>query len=229
MSRLPGLPKGRFRRLLLILAGIALLLYTTSLAVLVVLKFVDPLTTAVQCQRRLEHLLDFSYQKQYRFVPLHQVSLNLQHAVIAAEDGGFYHHHGIDWKELEKVVEENLEKRKSWRGGSTITQQLLKNLLLTTHFGFVRKAAEFALAPAADRILGKERILELYLNVIEWGPGIYGIEAASQHYYQIPATRLTREQSARLAACLPNPLQRRPQKIDWYADIILRRMDSRGW
>lgn len=197
---------------------------------LISLRFVNPPTTAVQAQRRLESWLDGrDYQKRMQFVPLSGISPDLRHAIVAAEDGRFYQHGGIDWAELEKVIDENLERGYLWRGGSTITQQLIKNLLLTTHFGILRKGFEFGLAPVAEAALGKERILELYLNLIEWGDGIYGAEAAARFYYGIPAARLDREEAARLAACVPAPRTRRPERMDEYAAEILRRMEGRGW
>ena len=111
-------------------------------------------------------------------MPLARIAPELQHAVIAAEDGRFYQHHGIDWKEVQKVVDQDLDDGRIGRGGSTITQQLVKNLFFTTSRSFLRKGIEFTLAPVAELILPKQRILELYLNVIEWGPGVYGAEAA---------------------------------------------------
>ncbi len=203
--------------------------YGSVTGTLIWLRYFDPATTAVQVQRRLESLLDPSYEKRYRFVPLEEVSPHLRHAVMAAEDGRFYQHGGIDWQELEKAMEANVKRGRLWRGGSTITQQLVKNLFLTTRFSFLRKGVEFTLAPLAETALSKDRILELYLNVIEWGEGIYGIEAAARHYYGVPAARLDRERSARLAACLPNPRRRHPDRVEPYARQILRRMQAQGW
>jgi monofunctional biosynthetic peptidoglycan transglycosylase len=126
------------------------------------------------------------------------------------------------------AVEENLEDGRV-RGASTITQQLVKNLFLTTSRSFVRKGVEFTLVPLAERILGKRRILELYLNVIEWGPGVYGAEAAAQYHFGMPAARVNREQGARLAAILPSPLRRRPARMNEYSALILERMSKMGW
>jgi monofunctional biosynthetic peptidoglycan transglycosylase len=150
---------------------------------LVALRFVDPLTTGVQIQRRIEAMFRHgSYRKRYAFVPLKRISPELQHAVIAAEDGRFYEHHGIDWKAVQKAVDESRETGSATRGASTLTQQLVKNLFFTTHRNPLRKAFEYTLAPLADRILGKRRVLELYLNVLEWGPGVYGAEAAAEYH-----------------------------------------------
>jgi monofunctional biosynthetic peptidoglycan transglycosylase len=152
----------------------------------------------------------------------------LQRAVIAAEDGRFYDHAGIDWQELGKVLDER-EQRGRLRGGSTITQQLVKNLFLTTHSNPLRKGLETPIVPLAELLLSKQRMLELYLNVIEWGPGVYGVEAAARYHYGVPAAKLSRDQAARLAACIPSPLRRRPQRMDSYSSVILTRMASRGW
>jgi len=110
-----------------------------------------------------------------------------------------------------------------------LTQQLIKNLFFTTHGNPVRKLVEWTLAPVADFILGKERILELYLNLIEWGPGVYGAEAAARYHYRAPASTLSREQSARLAACVPAPRRRRPAAMNQYGAIIENRMRQMGY
>lgn len=219
-----------FRTILLWAAGLAAAFYALCVLELVALRWADPPTTAVQAQRRVEAWLHRRlYRKHYSFVPLSRISPDLQHAVIAAEDGRFYQHHGIDWQEVQKVVDRDLEEGHLGRGGSTITQQLIKNLFLTTNRSLVRKAVEFTLVPAAERILSKRRILELYLNVIEWGPGVYGAEAAARTWYGVPAARVNREQAARLAALLPSPLRRKPGRMNAYSTEILRRMSQMGW
>lgn len=205
-------------------------LYALCAVAIVLLRWVNPWTTMVQVQRRVEAWQTHRpYQKQYHFVPLARISLNLQHAVVAAEDGRFRQHHGFDWVEMQKVLQDDLKHQRLGRGGSTITQQLVKNLFLTTERSFVRKGAEFALVPLTEAFLTKDRILELYLNVIEWGNGIYGAEAAAEHYYHTDARRLTREQSARLAAVIPAPLKRKPAQMNEYTEIILERMQQTGW
>jgi monofunctional biosynthetic peptidoglycan transglycosylase len=204
--------------------------YALCLLELAALRWINPPTTAVQTERRVEAWLGHkSYRKQQYFVPLDGISRDLQHAVISAEDGRFYQHHGIDWQEVQKVVDRDVEEGRLGRGGSTITQQLVKNLFLTTNRSLLRKAVEFTLAPAAEVLLRKRRILELYLNVIEWGPGIYGAEAGARAWYRIPAARVNREQAARLAAVIPSPLKRRPERMNAYSSEILRRMAQTGW
>jgi monofunctional biosynthetic peptidoglycan transglycosylase len=168
------------------------------------------------------------YHERYKFVPLNQISPDFQHAVIAAEDGRFYQHHGFDWQAIEIAAEDDMEGGRL-RGGSTLTQQLVKNLFFGTSRSILRKGAEFTLVPVAESVLGKRRILELYLNVVEWGPGVYGAESACRYYYRIPARSIDRERSARLAAILPLPLKRRPEYMNRYSEIILERMSQAGW
>ena len=168
------------------------------------------------------------YHPRYKFIPLSQISPDLQHAVVAAEDERFYQHHGFDWQQIEIAAEDDWEGGRK-RGASTITQQLVKNLLFGTNRSFLRKGAEFTLVPVAEFVLGKRRILELYLNVIEWGPGIYGAESACRYYDGIPARNIDRERAARLAAILPAPLKRRPERMNRYSALILDRMHQMGW
>lgn len=223
--------RGWLSRFLKIGVALVAALYLFWVSSLVALRFVNPPTTGVQIQRRVGAMFSHAaYHKRQKFVTLDHISPNLQHAVIAAEDGHFYLHHGIDWEQVEQVAQESSETGHIRRGASTITQQLVKNLFFTTHRNPVRKAFEYTLAPLADRILGKRRVLELYLNVIEWGPpGVYGIEAAAEYHYHTTAALLTREQSARLAACLPAPRRRRPARMDHYSALIMDRMLQHGW
>lgn len=225
------LNRGPLWRRVLQWSAFALLLWACScLASLVLMKWITPPVTMVQAQRRVESwFAKGKYEKRQATVPLRKISPQLQHAVIAAEDGRFYQHHGIDFEELGKIYEDVVEEGERIRGGSTITQQLVKNLFFTTHGNPLRKVAEFGLAPAADFILGKQRVLELYLNVIEWGPGVFGAEAAARYHYRASAATLGREQATRLAAVIPSPRRRRPARMDKYAAIIDRRMSMMGW
>jgi monofunctional biosynthetic peptidoglycan transglycosylase len=222
------------RRIFRILVRAVLLLvlgfYAVCVGELVALRWIDPPTTAVQVQRRVEAWWHRkAYRKRQHFVPLGRISPDLQHAVISAEDGRFFQHHGIDWQEVQKVVDKDMDEGKLGRGGSTITQQLVKNLFLTTNRSVIRKAVEFTLAPAAELVLPKRRILELYLNVIEWGPGVYGAEAGSLAWYNVPAAKINRDQGARMAAILPAPLRWKPEHMGSYSAEILRRMTQTGW
>jgi monofunctional glycosyltransferase len=196
----------------------------------VYLRFFRPLTTAVQIERRIDAMMHSKpYHKRYTFVLLSRISRDLQRAVVAAEDGRFYQHHGIDWTELHNVAEQDAARGKLGRGASTITQQLVKNLFLSTQRSLVRKGVEFTLVPLAEGILGKQRMLELYLNVIEWGPGVYGAEAAAHAWYGVSAAQLNRDQAARLAAILPAPLHRKPARMNEYSAEIQERMRRMGW
>ena len=213
------------------LAAVFVLLCLWSLAVLTLVasRWIDPPTTAVHMQRRLQAWIHHTpYHERYKFIPLGQVSPDLQHAVIAAEDTHFYQHHGFDWHEIEIAAQEDLEGERT-RGASTITQQLVKNLFFGTNRSILRKGAEASLVPVAEFVLGKRRILEIYLNVVEWGPGVYGAESACRYYDGTAARNIRREPAARLAAILPAPLKRPPERMNSYSAIILRRMDQMGW
>jgi monofunctional glycosyltransferase len=211
-----------------LLIGVVLF-WSVAALILLAARWIDPPTTAVHMQRHLQSWIHRTpYHERYKFIPLRQISPDLQHAVIAAEDSRFYQHHGFDWHEIHIAAEDDLEGERT-RGASTITEQLVKNLFFGTGRSFFRKGAEATLVPVAEFVLGKRRILEIYLNVVEWGPGIYGAESACLHYDGSPARNIGREQSARLAAILPAPLKRRPERMNKYSEIILERMRQMGW
>lgn len=221
---------GLIGRILAGVVSLALALYGLCAACVFALRWINPPTTMVQVQRRLEAVYQHRrFDKRYQFVPLRRISPNLQHAVIAAEDGRFFQHHGFDWIEMHKVLEDDMKRQRLGRGGSTITQQLVKNLFLTTERSLIRKGVETTLVPLVEAFLTKSRIVELYLNVIEWGPGVYGAEAASEYHYHVHASEVNREQAARLAATIPAPLKRKPARMDEYSEIILDRMAKTGW
>jgi monofunctional glycosyltransferase len=228
-------PKTPRRRVSLrsVLLGLAICIgscWLLAALLLVAAKWINPPTTAVHMERRVEAWIHHKpYHLRYQFVPLNQISPDLQHAVIAAEDGRFYQHHGFDWQAMEIAAEDDMHGARRIRGGSTITQQLVKNLFFGTGRSYLRKGAEFTLVPVAELVLGKQRILELYLNEVELGPGIYGVEAASRAYYGKSARKINRDEAARLAAVLPLPLKRRPDRMDHYSGIILDHMREMGW
>lgn len=141
----------------------------------------------------------------HRWVPYERISIHLKRAVVAAEDSRFLTHQGFDWEGIETAVEKNIKRGRIVAGGSTISQQLAKNLFLSASRNPLRKLQEAAITVMLERLWSKRRILEVYLNVIEWGNGIYGAEAAARHYYGIPAARLGPSQAAHLAAMIPNP------------------------
>ena len=211
-----------------LIIALALAWLVTAL-LLVAARWINPPTTALHIERRMQAWIDHKpYHAHYTFVSLTQISPNLQHAVIAAEDARFYQHHGFDWQQIEIAADEDWEGRRR-RGASTLTQQLVKNLFFGTQRSIIRKGAEATLVPVAELVLGKQRILELYLNVVEWGPGIYGAEAACRHYDGTSARNINREQAARLAAILPAPLKRRPDRMNRYSGLIQERMRQMGW
>ena len=220
-----GFVRSFFRWLLIAVVGV----WAFAATCLLGLRWIDPPTTAVHVQRRFQAWVQNKpYHERYTFIPLSQISPNLQHAAVAAEDARFYQHHGFDWQQIQIAAEEDLEGGRT-RGASTITQQLVKNLFFGTGRSVLRKGAEFTLVPVAERVLGKRRILELYLNVVEWGPAIYGAEAACRFYDASAARNISREQAARLAAILPAPLKRRPERMNFYSAVILERMSQMGW
>lgn len=220
------------------------------------LRIQDPQTTSVMRQRIAEadargEVLEIRHQ----WVPLERISPRLRRAVIAAEDGRFYQHNGIDWGALREEFRYQgdadfsifdasdrralmasfryyRENRDRIRGRSTITQQLAKNMYYSTHRSTVRKLEEFVVARRMERLLDKDRILEVYLNVVELGPGIFGVEAASQYYFNRSAADLTADQAAALAATLPHPLtsnpRRNPGRMEWRKNMILARMGGSG-
>jgi monofunctional glycosyltransferase len=223
-------PQRRWLRRLLRWAVLSALAFYGLVALsLVALRWIDPPFTSVHAQRRIESWFQKGeYRKRYTFVPMDRIARNFQHAVVAAEDTRFFEHHGFDWKEVQAAVEDEMDGGR-WRGASTITQQLAKNLFFTTTRCPVRKVLEYAATPLVEVILSKRRILELYLNVVEWGPGVYGAEAAARYHYKTSASRIGREQGARLAALLPSPRRRHAARMNEYSARILERMSKMGW
>ena len=167
---------------------------------------------------------------QHQWVPYARISGNLKRALIAAEDASFVDHEGFDWEGIEKAYEKNLRKGKIVAGGSTISQQLAKNLFLSTRRTPWRKLEEAAITLMLEAVMDKQRIFEIYLNVIEWGDGIFGAEAAAQHYYQVDAAQLSEAQAAMLAAMVPKPRyydkHRDARGLLFQFGIILERMND---
>lgn len=231
--RLPRLltrrPRSRLGRVVRVLALLTLAFYAFVIVTLIAYRWIDPPITAVQIENYLFALVR-GRDEPFRQIeiPLSQIPEDVRHIVVVAEDGAFYSHHGVDFGEL-RIVLGQAAQGKGIRGASTITQQLVKNLYLSNTRFPPRKIVEYTLAPLAELILGKDRILEIYLNEIEWGPNVWGVEAAARYHYHLSASQLSREQAARLAACIPSPRKRRPAQMDKYSAIILDRMRSRGW
>jgi monofunctional biosynthetic peptidoglycan transglycosylase len=142
---------------------------------------------------------------KHKWVPYEKISVNLKRAIVASEDAKFVDHEGFDWEALQKAYEKNLKKGRIVAGGSTISQQLAKNLFLSSKRTPWRKVQEAVITVMLETVMSKRRIFEIYLNVIEWGNGVFGAEAAARHYFGIAADRLGAEQAARLAGMVPNP------------------------
>ena len=167
---------------------------------------------------------------QQQWVPYSRISLNLKRAIIAAEDAKFLDHEGFDWESIAKAYEKNLKKGRIVSGGSTISQQLAKNLFLSGDRTWWRKLQEAAITVMIETIMTKRRILEIYLNVIEWGNGVFGAEAAARHHFGLAAANLSAQQAAQLAAMVPSPRRYRPGRETPYlqkrTEIILARMNA---
>ena len=144
-------------------------------------------------------------QLKHQWVPYERISDNLKRAVVVSEDSGFIEHGGVDWEALEKAYDKNKRRSKVVGGGSTITQQLAKNLFLSGSRSYLRKGQEMIIAFMLETVMSKKRILEVYLNVVEFGRGVFGAEAAARHYFRTSAAKLAPAQAARLAVMLPNP------------------------
>jgi monofunctional biosynthetic peptidoglycan transglycosylase len=171
----------------------------------------NPARTAVMRQREEEARRGGRPPRTTQsWVPMGRISRHLVHAVVASEDQKFFGHEGVDWDAIKESVEVNRARRRFARGGSTITQQLAKNLFFSTHRSLVRKGRELLVARWLEEDLSKRRILELYLNVIEWGHGVYGCQAAALRYYGKPCSDLGPEEAAGLAAMIPNPRRINP-------------------
>lgn len=193
------------------------------------LKTKNPVTTAFQEQRKERWVKEgVKHTVDKRWVPLSSISKNLRNAVIAAEDPHFYKHHGLDFYAIWLGIKVNVLKGRIAYGASTITQQLMKNLYLSPSKNPFRKWHEAILAVRVERCVPKDRILELYLNEIEWGETTYGIEAASSRYFGKSAASLDPAESAMLAAMIPNPVARNPYKKG-NADLWKDKEDTLRW
>lgn len=194
-------------------------------------KFVNPSTTSFM-SLRLDELRgkDPRAGLKQQWVPYERISANLKRAVVAAEDAKFSEHEGFDWEGIQKALEKNQKKGRIVAGGSTISQQLAKNLFLSASKTPWRKAQEAVITLMLEAVLDKRRILEIYLNVVEWGNGVFGAEAAARHYYGTSAAQVSAEQAARLAVLLPNPRKfgRLPNSpyLATRSQVILGRMNA---
>ncbi len=235
----------RWLLLLLVSAGLLQLFFVVRIAVMLV---IDPQSTAFERSEAWRVASEKgTLQWRQQWTPYAQISEQLKRAVIASEDDGFVNHDGIDWDALEKAWQKNTQaqaraartparnpgkpaKAPKVVGGSTISQQLAKNLFLSGERTLLRKGQEFVLTLLLEGILGKQRILEIYLNSVEWGEGVFGAEAAAQHYFRKPAARLTPYEAARLAVMLPRPkyFEKLPNSsyVAGRAAVIVNRLGS---
>ena len=224
--------------LLLLLAGVGLQLY--FLARVIMLRYIDPGSTAFE-RSQISQLLRNQQGLRWRqeWMPASRINTNLSRAVIASEDDMFASHDGVQWQAIEKAWQRNEKaqartpptgKAPKVVGGSTITQQLAKNLFLSGERNFLRKGQELVITLALETFLSQQRILEIYLNHVEWGKGVFGAQAAAQHYFSKPASQLNTWESARLAVMLPRPkyFEKLPQSpyLAERAQVIQARMAS---
>lgn len=210
-------PRSWFRRIIKfgVIAGIVLAFIPLMLGLLYRVPWVNPQSTLML------YYLVTNNKVDRRWVPFEKISPRLVQAVIMSEDGQYCQHNGVDWQALNTVIDDAIDGEKT-RGASTITMQTVKNLFLWNSRSFIRKGLEIPLALYVDAIWSKRRQMEIYLNIAEWGPGIYGIEAAAQYHFKRPASRLNRAQSALLAVTLPNPELRNPQKPSRRMKVLAR-------
>jgi monofunctional biosynthetic peptidoglycan transglycosylase len=216
-------------KLLLVLLVVLLVIQGWFLVQVIWWKWHDPGPTPLM-RAQLERLRqeDPAFELRHRWVAYDSISVHLKRAVIASEDARFTVHEGIDWDAIEKAYEDNRRRGRVVRGGSTITMQLAKNLFLSAERSYLRKLQELVLSYMLEAVLDKRRILEIYLNVAEWGVGVFGAQAAAEHYYRMQAAALGPEQAARLAAMLPRPrhfdLNRSSESLHRRAERVLRWM-----
>ncbi|MBB3594601.1 monofunctional biosynthetic peptidoglycan transglycosylase [Rhizobium sp. BK529] len=209
----------------IVLAVLALLLLPYVLIFLYLLPFIHPVSTLML----RDLVLLRGYDRQW--VSIDDIAPVLVQSVMMSEDGQYCFHGGVDWGEMRMLVEDTLKGQET-RGGSTIPMQTAKNLFLWNSRSFIRKGLELPLAVVSDFVWSKRRLMEIYLNIAEWGPGVYGIEAASQYHFKVPASKLTRRQASLLAVSLPNPIGRNAGKpgrgLRRLAVVIERRAQGSG-
>lgn len=227
----------RLRRALRLALRIAAGFLLGSALLVLLLRWAPPLTSGLMIERRIESWFAVGdYQRRYDWVALDDISPLVGIAVIAAEDQLFAEHAGFDWKAIEKAIAYNQKQQQKkngkTRGASTISQQTAKNLFLWSGRNWVRKGLETYFTVLIELLWSKERILEVYLNIVEFGDGVYGVEAAAQYYFKKPAARLSASEAALLAAVLPNPRVYQANKPSSYIrgrqQWILRNMRHLG-
>jgi monofunctional glycosyltransferase len=197
---------GLFKRLLIVFIGFVLLYQLwVFLHIVWWIKFNPSSSAFMNARLSVMQEANADAELKHKWVDYDKISNHLKRAIVASEDSKFKHHEGFDWEGIEAAYEKNLKKGKIKAGGSTISQQLAKNLFLSGSRSYIRKAQEAIITFMLEKMLSKRRILELYLNMIEWGNGVFGAEAAARHYFNTSAGGLGKTQSAKLAAMVPNP------------------------
>jgi len=227
--------RGRLTLILLLCTGLSvaalLFLWLITMPDISELQKANPSTTAlIESREAHARTKGQTVGRHWIWVPLSRVSPHLRRAVVAAEDASFFVHEGFDWEGIKDAALYNLEKGELKRGGSTITQQLAKNLYLSSERSVLRKVREALITRSLEQHLSKERILEIYINVAEWGNGVYGAEAAARHHFKKSAREVTEEEAAWLAAILPSPRRydplRKTRALTRRYERIIRRMDQ---
>lgn len=225
--------RSRWRRIGRALSLTIIVAVMLALLGVLALRWINPPTSAFMLEARLQALLhgEHDYHTEYQWVDLEAISPQAAIAVIASEDQQFPFHAGFDFKSIREAVRSH-ERGRKLRGASTITQQVAKNLFLSGGRSFIRKAFEAMFTVLIEAFWPKERILEVYLNIVEFGPGVYGVEAAARHFFHKPAAQLSRPESALLAAVLPNPQRLRVDAPSRYVlaqrDWTLKQMSNLG-
>ncbi len=202
---------------ILLVVGVAGFYFYVGLPDVSDLKIKNPRSTALMVQRYKEAKnVDSTFRIRQKWIELEAIPKLLRETVRVTEDASFYQHKGIDFTELKEAIKKNWAKKEYARGASTITQQLAKNLYLSTEKSIIRKIKEVLITLRLEKDLSKDRIFEIYLNVIEWGPGIFGVKMASEYYFHKDAGQLTLEEIIRLVAVIPRPLKTNPtENSDW--------------
>lgn len=223
MKTAPSEKPGLLRKLLRFFKWAALLFFGSSILITIIYRFVNPPVTPLMMIRVVEQLADNEKPAMQKdWVSIEEISSNMKLAVIASEDNNFESHFGIDFKAIQKANKLN-KKGKKLRGASTISQQTAKNVFLWPARTWVRKGLELYFTGLIEVFWSKKRIMEVYLNVIEMGDGIYGVEAAAQTYFNKPAAKLSRSEASAIAAVLPNPRRWRPDRPTPYIQ------KKKGW
>jgi monofunctional biosynthetic peptidoglycan transglycosylase len=219
----PVVKPGLLKRIFRFIKWSIILFLASTILVTILYRFINPPVTPLMMIRVVEQLADNEKPRLNKYwVSLEDISKNMKLAVIASEDNNFESHFGVDFKAIQKANKLN-KKGKKLRGASTITQQTAKNVFLWPARTWVRKGLELYFTGLIEVFWGKKRIMEVYLNVIEMGNGIYGVEEAAQTYFNKPASKLSRSEAAAIAAVLPNPLRWRPDKPTPYIQ------KKKGW